>query len=87
MAQEGAITTDNAVIPKTKEGDGVKPFDTVTVYATAKAVHIKKGEKWVVHPNLAEKLIASGKATKDKPKGGKKDEDSDDEPPIDPPTV
>ncbi len=68
MAQEGVISTDNAVIAKKKEGDTVKPFDTVTVYATDKAQFMKAGEKWPVHPLLAEKLIASGKATKEKPK-------------------
>jgi hypothetical protein len=72
--QEGVISTDNAVIAEKKDGDGVKPFDTVTIYATKKAGFIKAGEKWVVHPVLAAKLIASGKATEKSPKKGDSEE-------------
>jgi len=62
--QEGVISTENAVIPATvNDGDMVRPFDTVTVYATEKAGFLKAGEKWSVHPLLAKKLIDSGKAT------------------------
>lgn len=66
--QEGVISTENAVIAeKVKDGDKVRPFDTVKVYATKKAGFIKEGEEWPVHPLLARKLIDSGKATEKKP--------------------
>jgi hypothetical protein len=61
MAQE--ITTKTAL----KKGE-IKPNDMVTVYATAKAVHMQEGAEWEVHSALAEKLIASGKATETAPK-------------------
>jgi hypothetical protein len=43
----------------------IKPNDPVTVYATEKAQFMKPGQEWEVHSALAEKLIASGKATKE----------------------
>jgi len=60
MAQE--ITAENSVGTKAKEGF-VRGQDMVTVYATAKALFVKEGEAMNVHQLLAEKLIASGKAT------------------------
>ena len=54
-----------------EKADQVRPYDKVTVYAT-KGKHLKEGEAIEVHPLLAEKLIASGKATKDAPKDSKK---------------
>jgi hypothetical protein len=50
-------------------GGKVRGKDKVTVYATKKlsATHTE-GEAMEVHPALAEKLIASGKATKAEPK-------------------
>lgn len=57
MAQE--ITT-KSVLPK----GTIKPNDPVTVHATAKAGEfMAEGAPWEVHAALAEKLIASGKAT------------------------
>jgi hypothetical protein len=63
------LTTEMAAPLKNK--DEVRPYDKVTVYAT-NSKHLKEGEAIEVHPLLAEKLIASGKATKDAPKDSKK---------------
>lgn len=64
MAQEGVLKTEKtAAIPDLKGELKVKPFDTSIVYATAKAVHVAEGAEMEVHPVLAAKLIASGKAT------------------------
>jgi hypothetical protein len=49
-----------------KDGE-VRPFDTTTVYATAKS-GMAVGSPMEVHPALAEKLVKSGKATKEAPK-------------------
>lgn len=46
----------------------VRPYETVTVYATSKGGFHKEGEELVVHPLLAEKLITQGKATDKAPK-------------------
>lgn len=46
----------------------VRGTDTVKVYWTAKAKHVKEGDEVEVHPELAKKLIASGKATDKAPK-------------------
>lgn len=65
MAQEATPITTGA-IKQNKEangGDLVRPGDVVTVYATDKAKFQKVGAEMEVHPALAEKLIASGKAT------------------------
>lgn len=75
MAQEAGdkgasvITTKTAVLPaKDANGDQlVKPFDTVIIYATDKAVHVEAGKEWEVNPALAEKMIAAGKATEKAP--------------------
>jgi hypothetical protein len=45
----------------------VKLQDDVTVYATEKTKFYAKGEAFKVHSAQAEKLIASGKATKEAP--------------------
>lgn len=68
MAQEN-IT--DAPLPEGSEL--VKLQEPVTVYATGKlsATHAV-GEEMNVHRALAEKLIASGKATKDDPNADKK---------------
>ena len=67
MAQE--IKAKNAVM----KGGKVKPNDDVVVYATGKlkSTH-KEGEEMTVHSAIAEKLISSGKATAEAPKGAKK---------------
>jgi len=68
MAQE--ITTQT--VQELPEGSNlVRPFDKVKVYATDKAKFVAAGTEIEEHPLLVEKLIASGKATKDKPKKGK----------------
>jgi hypothetical protein len=54
-----------------EKADQVRPYDKAIVYWTAKAKHVKEGTEAEVHPLLAEKLIASGKATKDAPKDKK----------------
>ena len=46
----------------------VRATDVVKVYWTAKAKHVKEGDEVEVHPELAKKLIASGKASKTAPK-------------------
>lgn len=54
---------------KTEESEDkvVKLNEKVTVYATDKDKHHTKGESYDVHPELAKKLIAAGKASdKDK---------------------
>ena len=45
----------------------VKPVDDVTVYATEKTKFVPAGQPFTVHSVQAEKLIASGKASKTKP--------------------
>jgi hypothetical protein len=45
----------------------VKPVDDVTVYATDKAKFVNAGEPMVVHSVQADKLVASGKATRTAP--------------------
>lgn len=69
MAQE--LNTKMTV--KLPEGsDLVRPADLVTVYSTKGKhnKHVAEGEPMEVHTILADKLIASGKATKEAP--GKK---------------
>ncbi|MBD8389658.1 hypothetical protein [Dysgonomonas sp. BGC7] len=51
-----------------KKGEVIKLNEKVTVYATDKSRHYKKGEEIKVHQVLADKLIAAGKATKESPK-------------------
>lgn len=46
----------------------VRGTDVVKIYWTAKAKHVKEGDEVEVHPELAKKLIASGKATGKAPK-------------------
>jgi hypothetical protein len=71
MAQE----LNTKMVAKVPEGM-VRGTDTVKVYWTAKAAkkkengaggHVKEGDEVEVHPLLAEKLIASGKATETAP--------------------
>lgn len=64
MGQE--INTKNAVAPL--EGGEIRPNDTTTVYSTGKGGITQPGEPMEVHVELAKKLIASGKATKEQPK-------------------
>ena len=69
MAQE----LSTKMMEKLPEGSNlVRPADLVTVYATTGKhnKHVKAGEPMEVHTLLADKLIASGKATKEAP--GKK---------------
>jgi hypothetical protein len=54
-----------------EEGKIVKLGEKVTVYATKKSRTRKEGEKFEVHPLIAEKLINTGKAAKTAPKGSK----------------
>ena len=49
----------------------VRPYDKVKVYAAGTGGYHKAGEELEVHPLLAEKLIAQGKATKEAPKKAK----------------
>jgi hypothetical protein len=51
-----------------KNKNEVRPFDTVTIYWTDKAKHVKAGASEDVHPELAKNLIESGKATDKAPK-------------------
>ncbi len=69
MAQE--ITTET-VQPLAEDSGLVRPYDKVKVYATDKAKFVAAGTEIEEHPLLADKLVASGKATKDKPKADKK---------------
>jgi hypothetical protein len=64
------LTTEMAAPLKNK--DEVRPYDKVKIYWTANTKHVKEGAEEEVHPLLAEKLIASGKATKEAPKDSKK---------------
>lgn len=66
MAQEISEKT----ISKLQNEDEVRPFDKEVIYSTGVGFH-SEGEKLEVHPLLAAKLIAQGKATKDAPKKGK----------------
>lgn len=49
----------------------VRPYDKVTVWATGTGGYHKPGKELKIHPRLAEKLIAAGKATDKKPEGKK----------------
>jgi hypothetical protein len=71
MAQE---LNEKMMKPLPAGSDLVRPADLVTVYATRGKhnKHVKEGEAMEVHTLLADKLIASGKATKTAP-AGKKD--------------
>lgn len=53
-------------VVEAKKAGSVMPFDKTTVYATAKS-GLAVGEPIEAHPALAEKLIKSGKATKEAP--------------------
>ena len=54
---------------KEKKEKAVKPVDQVTVYATEKLkAYYKVGDPIKVHSVQAEKMIESGKATKEAPK-------------------
>lgn len=62
-------------VEKAKREGQIMPFDKVVVYATKKVADSKsiadineEGQEMEVHPALAEKLIQSGKATKEAPK-------------------
>lgn len=65
MAQEATPHTTGAIKQNVDANGGilVRPNDVTTVYATDKAKFVKAGEAMEVHTMLAEKLIASGKAT------------------------
>lgn len=66
IAMPDVMTTNNALSPDRK----VKPKEDVTIYATAALKDIDgigAGDPMVVHTALAEKLVASGKATKNAP--------------------
>lgn len=59
MPQE--LTTETVkALPK--DSNLVRPYDKVTIWATGKGNH-KAGKELKVHPLLAAKLIAAGKAT------------------------
>lgn len=49
----------------------VRPYEKTKVYATGTGGYHKAGEELEVHPLLAEKLLAAGKATKEAPKDKK----------------
>lgn len=75
-----AQTPDNLTALQTvaKARGEVMPFEKTVVYATQKTVDMTSipeinevGYPMEVHPAMAEKLIATGKATKDKPAGAK----------------
>jgi hypothetical protein len=46
----------------------IKLNDKIEVYGTGKVATMPEGAEVKVHPELAKKLIAAGKATKSKPK-------------------
>ena len=46
-----------------EDSELVRPFETVKIYWTDKAKHVKAGDVAEVHPLLAKDLIAAGKAT------------------------
>lgn len=52
----------------------VKPKQPVTIYGTGANKNMPAGKSYVVHEALAEKLTASGAATKDKPSTKEKKE-------------
>lgn len=65
--------TEKTVQPLPEGSNLVRPYDKVVVYSTGSTPFSKEGEEMEVHPLLAKKLIASGKARKDK-KEAKKEE-------------
>jgi hypothetical protein len=50
----------------------IKLNEKTTVYGTGECKHYTKDEAYKVHPELAKKLIAAGKATDKKPKATEK---------------
>ena len=68
MAQE-LTTQTTEKLPE--DSNLVRPYEKVKVYATEKAKFVPVGTEIEEHPLLAEKLVSSGKATKDKPKATK----------------
>lgn len=66
MAQDiKASHLTTGALKQTPDGEKmVRPQDNVTVYATDKTVYVAAGEPMEVHTALADKLIASGKASK-----------------------
>lgn len=72
MAQEATPLTTGAIKQVNPDETIVRPHDKVTVYSTGNAF-AAKGDAMEVHPELAKKLIASGKATETESKGTKKD--------------
>lgn len=68
-------------MPQERKGElpagHVLPKDPVKVYSTSLDPHHADGEEMNVHRALAEKLVAAGKATYDKPKPATKADKKD----------